>query len=162
MLVKFNIFPTRCSSLLTLIQETLGTGFPDTSQPRLYGWPSIAAFEDLTTLSTDEESAIKFINLIDSNFFNLCHSETLNLLSGKLTCKFKYYLKHSFSPWCILELEASSNASSIISASRSILYQISRLSTTVFFNNHDPEIFRVFSENTMDTSELTEYGAELN
>ena len=132
MLVKFNIFPTRCSSLLTLVHETLGTGFPDTSQPRLYGWPSIAALEDLTTLSTDEESAIKLINLIDSNFFNLCHSETLNLLSGKLKCKFKYYLKHSFSPWCILELEASSNASSIISPWRSILYQISRLSTTVF------------------------------
>ena len=154
MLVKFNIFPTRCSSLPTLIQETLGTGFPDTSQSRLYGWPSITAFEDLTTLSTDEESAIKLINLIDSNFFNLCHSETLNLLSGKLTCKFKYYLKHSFSLWCILELEASSNASSIISPSRSILYQISRLSTTVFFNNHDPEIFRVVSENTIDTIEL--------
>ena len=132
MLVKFNIFPTRCSSLLTLIQETLGTGFPDTSQPRLYGWPSIAALEDLTTLSTEEESAIKLINLIDSNFFNLCHSETLNLLSGKLTCKFKHYLKHSFSPWCTLELEAYSNASSIISHSGSILYQISRLSSTVF------------------------------
>ena len=63
MLVKFNILPTRCSSLLILIQETLGTGSPDTSQLSLYGRPSIAASEDLTTSSTDEESAIKLIKL---------------------------------------------------------------------------------------------------
>ena len=107
MLVKFNIFPTRCSSLLTLIQETLDKGSPDTSQLRLYGRPSITVFEKITTLSTDEGSVIKLINDFNIHFlqFSVTFSiyieklrlrltTTLNLLSGKLTHKFKYYLKH--------------------------------------------------------------------